>query len=213
VKAHGEVRTTLFGYAARDIVDDAIEHGADVIVMGCRGRGDLAGLVLGSTAHKVIQPHRPPGPDRQVTWSPDRPRQARTDPQESADRIDPLEPMLKTEPAVFRMGSSADRLMTVGLADPLVVELLESRERPGAVDGGRTPVHDEGDADRLGGFPGARAVLDRRVGVRGDAPVAFLADGDGQGDEFLGLDVQRAGGQRGVMEFLVAGVHLRDRVP
>jgi nucleotide-binding universal stress UspA family protein len=28
--------------------------GADVIVMGSRGRGDLAGLVLGSTAHKVI---------------------------------------------------------------------------------------------------------------------------------------------------------------
>jgi nucleotide-binding universal stress UspA family protein len=26
----------------------------DVIVMGSRGRGDLAGLVLGSTAHKVI---------------------------------------------------------------------------------------------------------------------------------------------------------------
>jgi nucleotide-binding universal stress UspA family protein len=54
VKAHGEVRKTLFGYAAREIVDDAIQHGVDVIVMGSRGRGDLAGLVLGSTAHKVI---------------------------------------------------------------------------------------------------------------------------------------------------------------
>jgi nucleotide-binding universal stress UspA family protein len=54
VKAHGEVRTTLFGYAARDIVDDAIAHDADVIVMGSRGRSDLAGLILGSTAHKVI---------------------------------------------------------------------------------------------------------------------------------------------------------------
>jgi nucleotide-binding universal stress UspA family protein len=32
----------------------AREHDADVIVMGSRGRGDLAGLVLGSTAHKVI---------------------------------------------------------------------------------------------------------------------------------------------------------------
>ena len=31
-----------------------IEHDVDVIVMGSRGRGDLAGLVLGSTAHKVI---------------------------------------------------------------------------------------------------------------------------------------------------------------
>src|SRR5215813_13033663 len=36
------------------IVSDAQEHGADVIVMGSRGRGDLAGLVLGSTAHKVM---------------------------------------------------------------------------------------------------------------------------------------------------------------
>lgn len=54
VKAQGEVRTTIFGYAAREIVDDAIAHDADVIVMGSRGRGDLAGLVLGSTTHKVI---------------------------------------------------------------------------------------------------------------------------------------------------------------
>jgi nucleotide-binding universal stress UspA family protein len=54
VKAHGEVRNTIFGYAAREIVSDAIGVGADVIVMGSRGRGDLAGLLLGSTAHKVI---------------------------------------------------------------------------------------------------------------------------------------------------------------
>ena len=54
VKAHGEVRNTLFGYAGREIVDDAIERGVDVIVMGSRGRTDLAGLILGSTAHKVI---------------------------------------------------------------------------------------------------------------------------------------------------------------
>lgn len=54
VKAHGEVRNTIFGYAAADIVNDAKEHDVDVIVMGTRGRTDLAGLVLGSTAHKVI---------------------------------------------------------------------------------------------------------------------------------------------------------------
>jgi nucleotide-binding universal stress UspA family protein len=54
IKAHGTVRDTVFGYAAREIVHDAREHGTDVIVMGSRGRGDLAGLVLGSTAHKVI---------------------------------------------------------------------------------------------------------------------------------------------------------------
>ena len=56
MKAYGEVRTTLFGYAVRDIVDDAIAHDADVIVMGLRGRSDLAGFILGSTAHKVIHP-------------------------------------------------------------------------------------------------------------------------------------------------------------
>jgi nucleotide-binding universal stress UspA family protein len=54
VRAHGEVRDTIFGHAAREIIEDARERGADVIVMGSRGRGDLAGLVLGSTAHKVI---------------------------------------------------------------------------------------------------------------------------------------------------------------
>jgi nucleotide-binding universal stress UspA family protein len=54
INAHGEVRHTVFGYAAREIVDDAKEHDVDAIVMGSRGRGDLAGLVLGSTAHKVI---------------------------------------------------------------------------------------------------------------------------------------------------------------
>jgi nucleotide-binding universal stress UspA family protein len=54
VKAQGEVRNTIFGYAAREIVNDAIEVDADVIVMGSRGRSDIAGLLLGSTAHKVI---------------------------------------------------------------------------------------------------------------------------------------------------------------
>ena len=54
VKAHGEVRNTIFGFAAREIVGDAEEIGADVIVMGSRGHGDLVGLLLGSTAHKVI---------------------------------------------------------------------------------------------------------------------------------------------------------------
>jgi nucleotide-binding universal stress UspA family protein len=54
IKAHGVVRDALYGQAAREIVTEAAEIGADVIVMGSRGRGDLAGLVLGSTAHKVI---------------------------------------------------------------------------------------------------------------------------------------------------------------
>jgi len=54
VKAHGEVATTLYGRVAPAIADRAIEHDAGVIIMGSRGHGDLAGLVLGSTAHKVI---------------------------------------------------------------------------------------------------------------------------------------------------------------
>jgi nucleotide-binding universal stress UspA family protein len=54
LKASGEVRNTFYGHAAREIVDDAKKHDVSVIVMGSRGRGDLAGLVLGSTAHKVI---------------------------------------------------------------------------------------------------------------------------------------------------------------
>lgn len=54
VKVSGEARNTPFGHAAREIVGEARDFGADVIVMGSRGHGDLAGLVLGSTAHKVI---------------------------------------------------------------------------------------------------------------------------------------------------------------
>jgi nucleotide-binding universal stress UspA family protein len=54
IKAHGVIRSTTYGYAAREIIEGAREVDASVIVMGSRGRGDLAGLVLGSTAHKVI---------------------------------------------------------------------------------------------------------------------------------------------------------------
>ncbi len=54
IDAQGEVREALFGHAAREIVDDAKEHDAGIIIMGSRGRSDLAGALLGSTAHKVI---------------------------------------------------------------------------------------------------------------------------------------------------------------
>jgi nucleotide-binding universal stress UspA family protein len=54
VNVHGVVRDALYGHAAQEIVSEAQDRGASVIVMGTRGRGDLAGLVLGSTAHKVI---------------------------------------------------------------------------------------------------------------------------------------------------------------
>ena len=54
VDAEGEIRATTFGHAAREILADAKEHDADVIIMGSRGRSDFAGAILGSTAHKVI---------------------------------------------------------------------------------------------------------------------------------------------------------------
>ena len=54
IDAKGEVRNTLFGHAAREIVADAKERDAGVIIMGSRGRTDLVGIVVGSTAHKVI---------------------------------------------------------------------------------------------------------------------------------------------------------------
>jgi nucleotide-binding universal stress UspA family protein len=54
VKATGEARNTIYGQAAREIVADARLHDVGIIVMGSRGRSDLTGLLLGSTAHKVI---------------------------------------------------------------------------------------------------------------------------------------------------------------
>jgi len=54
IDAVGKVRQTVFGHAAREILADAKEHNADVIIMGSRGRSDFAGALLGSTAHKVI---------------------------------------------------------------------------------------------------------------------------------------------------------------
>jgi nucleotide-binding universal stress UspA family protein len=54
IDAQGEVREAVFGQAAREIVNDAKKHDADIIIMGSRGRSELTALVLGSTAHKVI---------------------------------------------------------------------------------------------------------------------------------------------------------------
>jgi nucleotide-binding universal stress UspA family protein len=54
VKAQADIRYAFVGHAASEIADSARAHDAGVIVMGSRGRGDLAGVLLGSTAHKVI---------------------------------------------------------------------------------------------------------------------------------------------------------------
>ena len=46
---------TVSGDPAKQIVKRAEAHGADMIVLGSRGLGDLAGLMLGSVSHKVNQ--------------------------------------------------------------------------------------------------------------------------------------------------------------
>jgi nucleotide-binding universal stress UspA family protein len=45
--------TTEVGDAAKAIVAYAKDHNTDLIVMGRRGLGDLAGLLMGSVSHKV----------------------------------------------------------------------------------------------------------------------------------------------------------------
>jgi nucleotide-binding universal stress UspA family protein len=54
VKATGIVRSSLTAFVALEILKEAEECGASVIVMGCRGVSDLTGLLVGSTAHKVL---------------------------------------------------------------------------------------------------------------------------------------------------------------
>jgi nucleotide-binding universal stress UspA family protein len=54
VKATGIVRSSLTAFVALEILKEAEECGASVIVMGCRGVSDLTGLIVGSTAHKVL---------------------------------------------------------------------------------------------------------------------------------------------------------------
>jgi nucleotide-binding universal stress UspA family protein len=50
----GDVIRALHGTVAQALIDSARDHKADTIVVGSRGLTDLAGMVLGSVAHKVI---------------------------------------------------------------------------------------------------------------------------------------------------------------
>ncbi|HLL08137.1 MAG TPA: universal stress protein [Nocardioidaceae bacterium] len=65
LKAKGVKATSLraqefYGLTPKVIVDAAEKFGADVIVMGSRGRSDLPGLLLGSVTHKVLSMTRVP---------------------------------------------------------------------------------------------------------------------------------------------------------
>lgn len=47
-------RVDLEGYPPDVLVEYANRQGADLIVVGSRGRGDIASLILGSTSHRVV---------------------------------------------------------------------------------------------------------------------------------------------------------------
>jgi len=60
VKASGIVRGALSSLVAPEILEEAEDCGAQVIVMGSRGVSDLKGLLVGSTTHKVLHLGRLP---------------------------------------------------------------------------------------------------------------------------------------------------------
>lgn len=54
VSVTSEVRTTVFGHAARDILREARTAHAEMIVMGSRGRSQVGTVLLGSVTQRVI---------------------------------------------------------------------------------------------------------------------------------------------------------------
>lgn len=54
LKASGTTHSSLAGRVASELLEEANQWGASVMVLATKGRSDLAGLVLGSTTHKVL---------------------------------------------------------------------------------------------------------------------------------------------------------------
>jgi nucleotide-binding universal stress UspA family protein len=50
----GALRGGRIGHVAAQLLEEADEWGASVMVLASRGLSDLAGLVIGSTTHKVL---------------------------------------------------------------------------------------------------------------------------------------------------------------
>jgi nucleotide-binding universal stress UspA family protein len=55
VDARPELRRAPGGRLAAEIASSAAAHGAELVVLGSRGRSDLGGLRLGAVAHEVLE--------------------------------------------------------------------------------------------------------------------------------------------------------------
>jgi len=55
ITASGQVVEKAAGHVAKAIVETAEANGTDLIVMGSRGLSDMAGMMVGSVTHKVMQ--------------------------------------------------------------------------------------------------------------------------------------------------------------
>ena len=54
LKATGIVRASMHGRLAAEINDEAVESGADVVVVGTRGLSEFEGIFVGSTSHRLL---------------------------------------------------------------------------------------------------------------------------------------------------------------
>jgi nucleotide-binding universal stress UspA family protein len=55
LSARGVIHPALHGHTAHAIVELADAEAADLVVLGTRGLSDLAGIMVGSVTHKLLQ--------------------------------------------------------------------------------------------------------------------------------------------------------------